>query len=182
MKITVRAFSLGLLTASLILFIIYLVTDESTQAVEELSVEELTEALEEKGYRTITEDEFISYSVYLDEKQQEDKEADGKKDQKSTKEEKSKEKDQEDAVEEEEEQEEENEEPKTISFKVEPGFVSQDIGEILKDEDIIDDASEFVRYMEDNGYSSYIQIGTFKVNSDMTLKEIAETLTTFPGN
>lgn len=184
MKITVRSFSLGLLTASIILFAMYYMIDDTSQAVNELSVEELTVALEEKGYRAISENEFISYSVYLDEKQKENEEDKTKED----KSDKVKEQQPDDIAEEdkdavnEEEQEEEQEEAKSISFKVESGDVSQDIAKILKSEGIIDDEVKFIQYMENNGYSPYIQIGTFTVNSDMSLKEIAETLTTYPGS
>lgn len=188
MKITVRSFSLGLLTASIILFIMYFIIDDTSQAVDDLNVEELTAALEEKGYRAITEDEFISYSVYLDEQQKKENEVEKNNEEEKDEQETEKKPDENgeveaDAVKEnEQEEEEEQEEAKTITLKVEQGYVSQDIGKILKDEGFIDDEVEFVQYMEDNGYSSYIQIGTFKLKSDMSLKEIAETLTTYPGN
>lgn len=180
MKITVRSFSLGLLTASIILFAMYYMIDDTSQAVNELSVEELTVALEEKGYRAISENEFISYSVYLDEKQKENEEDKTKED----KSDKVKEQQPDDIAEEDKVavNEEEQEEAKSISFKVESGDVSQDIAKILKSEGIIDDEVKFIQYMENNGYSPYIQIGTFTVNSDMSLKEIAETLTTYPGS
>ncbi|NLI68262.1 MAG: endolytic transglycosylase MltG [Bacilli bacterium] len=184
MKITVRAFSLGLLTASVILFIMYFITDDSSQAVEELTVEQLAEALEEKGYRTITEDEYISFSVYQDEKKIAEKESE-KNNKQTDKTDTNDKKVNEDAgnkEEKEKEEENEKEQPKEIKVKVESGFVSKDIAEILKDEGIIDETSKFVKYMEDNGYSPYIQIGTFTVHSEMSLKELAETFTTYPGN
>lgn len=184
MKISVRAFSLGLLTASVILFIMYLITDDSSQAIENLSVEELKSALEEKGFRTITEDEYISFSVYQDEKQKQANEKDKNSKKENVRDKQDDKNVKEDAKndEEKEKKEEDKDKPKEIKLKVEPGFVSQDIAKILKDEDIIDDTAKFVKYMEDNGYSPYIQIGTFTVNSDMSLKELAETLTTYPGN
>lgn len=192
MRIPIRYFSIGLLTASIVLLIMFLITDDSGQNIDELSVEELAGALEDKGYRTISQDDFISYSVYLDEQQaaNEEEKKDDKQDQKKDEEEKEasdkaekKDKDKDKESEEKEKDEEEKEEERTsATITVKQGFVSQDIGEALKDAKIIDDVDEFVKYMEDNGYSSYIQIGKFKVNSDMSLKKLAETLTTYPGS
>lgn len=198
MKITIRYFSIGLLTASIVLFIMYLIIDDTSQAIEDFSVEELTTALEEKGYRTITQDEFISYSVYLDEikeaeesKKEEEKEnrksSSKKNDEKKVeKEESNKEKDtkkeENNSSEKKKEEKKEEKKPKTFTVTVKQGSVSQDIGKELEKEGIIKDAAEFVKYMEDNNYSSRIQIGKFKVNSDMSLKELAETLTTYPGS
>src|SRR5690625_2460426 len=67
MRIPSRYFSIGLLTASIVLLIMFLITDDGGQAIEEYSVEELSEAIEDKGYRVITQDDFISFSMYLDE-------------------------------------------------------------------------------------------------------------------
>ncbi len=84
--------------------------------------------------------------------------------------------------EESDEEDETKDEVKKISFRVQEGFVSKDIADILEDNDIIDDSAEFVEYLEDNDYSPYLQLGTFEVTSDMNYKEIAETITTYPGD
>lgn len=60
--------------------------------------------------------------------------------------------------------------------------MTQDIADTLIEKKIIDDRQEFLDYLDDNDYSAYIQIGTFEVNSDMSLKELAEVVTTYPGN
>jgi len=191
MKLAIRYFSIGLLTASIVLFIMYLIVDDTSQAIEDLSVEELATALEDKGYRTITQDEFISYSVYRDEQ----KEAEEKKESEKAKSNKASKDDSKDKVEEKEEKnrtdekkqetkkdEKEKKKPKTATITVKEGSVTQDIGKELEKEGIVKDANEFVKYMEDNDYSSRIQIGKFKVNSDMSLKQLAETFTTYPGS
>lgn len=201
MRIPIRYFSIGLLTASIVLLIMYVVTDDSSQAIDNLSVEELSSALEEHGYRTISQDDFISYSIYLDEEKAKedtkkddkalaeksdknnekdsDKKTDDKKD-KNDSDQDATEKQENDKREEQEETEEKS--SKKVTISVEQGFVSQDIAKVLKEQGIIEDENKFVKYMEDNGYSSYIQIGKFTVNSDMNNKQLAETLTTYPGN
>lgn len=188
MRIPIRYFSIGLLTASIVLLIMFLITDDSGQVVDELSVEELSAALEDKGYRTISQDDFISYSVYLDEEmansESDDQDKDSSKKTEDEQKDKKNDKDNNDKKESSKDKKKDKKEEKTTSatIKVEQGFVSQDIGNALKDADIIDDIDEFVNYMEDNEYSPYIQIGKFKVNSDMSLKKLAETLTTYPGD
>ncbi|HLS23838.1 MAG TPA: hypothetical protein VK037_08000 [Pseudogracilibacillus sp.] len=188
MRIPIRYFSIGLLTASIVLLIMFLITDDGGQAIEEYSVEELSEAIEDKGYRVITQDDFISFSMYLDEqknvenndeeKEKKDKEKE-QKDKKDTKSDKEKKKDKD---EKDKKKDKEKDKRKKATVRVKQGDVIKDIGDRLKDEGIIKDVNEFVAYMEDNDYSPYLQIGSFKVHSDMSLKEIAETLTTYPGN
>lgn len=188
MKIPVRFFSIGLFTAATVLLIIYLITNREATA-EDFSVEELSAALEAEGYRAIDQDEYISYTVYLDEmKEKEEQEKNEEKNKTAKAKEKTDEnkKEKDNAVKEnkekENEKEKEKEEVKTIKLKIEQGMVSQDIAKKLKDEKLIDDEQKFIKYLEDNGYSSYIQIGTFKLKSDMSIKQIAETITTYPGS
>jgi len=190
MKIPIRYFSIGLLTASIIILIFFLINDEPLQDTDALSVEELADAIESKGFRVINEDDFISYSLYLDEenaKKLEEEEKQKKKEKKNNEKDKDVDKDddnkkQDNKKEDADEADKDRKETKTVTISVEQGFVSQDIAQVLKAENIIDNEAEFVKYMEDNGYSPYIQIGKFKVKSDMDLKQLAETLTTYPGN
>src|SRR5699024_7716798 len=72
--------------------------------------------------------------------------------------------------------------PKKVTFTTEPGVVTEDIAEILYDKKVIDDKRKFEDYLEDNGHSAYIQIGKFEVTTDMSFKEIAEVITTYPGS
>lgn len=210
MRIPIRYFSIGLLTASIVLFIMYSITDDPNQTADQLSVEQLSAALEDKGYRTISQDEFISYSVYLDEEQVDETdekknstkddsskndENKDKKDEKNKDEDTNKKKDSDkkdndsdkkdnDKKDEDkdEDKKDEKEKSKSVTIEVKEGFVSEDIGKVLKEQGIIKDVDKFAKYMEDNGYSSKIQIGKFKVNSDMSSKELAEKLTTYPGS
>lgn len=176
----------------------YMLTDDSSQAIDTLSVEELSSALEEKGYRTISQDDFISYSVYLDEqkakenteqdnktttkKTDKDNEKDSDKNTDEKKNEENTEQDMADKPDSDKRDDKVEKSSKKVTINVEQGFVSQDIAKVLKDKGIIKDENKFIKYMEDNGYSPYIQIGKFTVNSDMDNKQLAETLTTYPGN
>lgn len=175
----------------------YLITDDSNEIIDNLSVEELSLALENKGYRTISQDDFISYSVYLDEEREKadkqksdkptvnEKEQDNEKETDKTtekKEDKNDNKETDEKKDKDKAKEKEEKSTKKVTINVEQGFVSQDIAKLLKEQGIIKDEKKFAKYMEDNGYSSFIQIGKFTVNSDMDHKQLAETLTTYPGN
>lgn len=199
MKIPIRYFSIGLLTASIIILLMFLIIDEEEASIEEYSLEELTEAVEEKGYRVISQDDFISFSMYLDEQKngekQEEKEKkkdekkvdkEEKKDKKATASNKKDKKEKEDTSKKKDKKEikdkKDKKERKTATIRVQQGDLPKDIGIQLKEKGIIKNVDKFVKYMEDNNYSPKVQIGSFKVNSDMSHKEIAETLTTYPGN
>ncbi|WP_313798272.1 hypothetical protein [Cytobacillus sp.] len=57
------------------------------------------------------------------------------------------------------------------------GMVSRDIAEILAKEKIIDEADRFEIYLEENGYSKKIQLGSFHLTAKMSYKDIAKTIT-----
>lgn len=57
------------------------------------------------------------------------------------------------------------------------GMVSHDIASILEKEKIIEEANEFETYLEENGYSKRIQLGSFELKAGMTYKQIAKIIT-----
>ncbi len=63
MKHTMRAFSVGLVTAGLILLGVFYFTGGDNSGQADLNTEEMITKIEEDGYRVITEEEYISYSV-----------------------------------------------------------------------------------------------------------------------
>ncbi|MBS4191298.1 endolytic transglycosylase MltG [Bacillus sp. FJAT-49705] len=67
----------------------------------------------------------------------------------------------------------------TSSFTLEivSGMVSHDIASMLEEKKLIDDADRFETYLEENGYSKRIQLGTFAVKKGMSYKEIANIIT-----
>ena len=143
--------------------------------------------VEKQGYHVVDQEEYISFSLDKEAVKDQEKQESTKKDDKNKEkadsskqdkpkennQDKSKETDEKDAVE---------EEVTKATFKVKQGIYTPQIADILVEEKIIDDKNKFIKYMDENGYSDYIQLGTFKVTSDMSLKELAETLTTYPGN
>ncbi|HLR40115.1 MAG TPA: hypothetical protein VK091_00470 [Virgibacillus sp.] len=159
MKQPMRYFSIGLLTASVILLLSFYFFDNSTTGTDDLPVEEMIEAIKADGYHVVSEKEYIALSV----NDEDDNKANDKKEDK-------------DKNEEDKKQEEESDK-KTYTINIKSGMLPSEISEILAENDIIKDADKFDQYLEKEEYSPYIQLGKHKLNSEMSTKEVAEALT-----
>jgi hypothetical protein len=181
MKHSLRFFSLGLFVAAVLLFFYTLIFDKADSA---MSTEDLIGSVEAEGYRVVPEEEYIAFTLQRDKekeavqisKQQEKPEEKKKESNTPKKEEKSTAKDN-------EKKKPENK-VKKATFTTKEGVVSQDIGDMLVDNGIIkkNERTKFLNYLDDNGYSEKVQLGKFNVSSDMSFKELAEVITTYPGN
>lgn len=58
------------------------------------------------------------------------------------------------------------------------GMGSHDVALLLQDAGLIADADDFDSYLNQNGYSTRIEVGEFTINDDMTYQEMAELLCT----
>lgn|SRR5699024_3640261 len=206
MKQSVRFFAIGLMTSAILMFGYFAIFDKSA-AVENIPVEELIAQIEEDDYRVISEEDFISFSLMdkdeveanakekadkekkSDKKEETTKSSDDKssKDNDKKKQDKKSDKDKDadkskEKSDKKKKKDKDSDKPKKVTFTTEPGVVTEDIAEILYDKKVIDDKRKFEDYLEDNGHSAYIQIGKFEVTTDMSFKEIAEVITTYPGS
>ena len=75
-----------------------------------------------------------------------------------------------------------NKPAKSYVLTVTSRTISMDVANKLENAGIIDDADDFNDYLCENGYASNIQNGKFTITSDMSYKEIAETITRRPKN
>lgn len=175
MKQPVRSFSIGLFTAGLIMLIGVYFFDTPSNEAEQVASDEMIPALEEEGYHVLTESEYISLSVNdgnnsdstdSDENTASEESGDGESGDQDTEE------SQEDGSEEYNTTEEGTE--TTYTLNIEQGMDSATICSLLAENDIIDDADEFSRYLKEEGYGLYIQIGEHELSSDMSFYEIAE--------
>ena len=66
----------------------------------------------------------------------------------------------------------------TAKITVVGGMGSQQVAQLLEDAGMIESASDFDSYLNRNGYSTRIEIGTFEINSNMTYEEMATILCT----
>lgn len=79
----------------------------------------------------------------------------------------------------EEETEEQPPKPQAItaSIEIRSGMFSEAVSRLLEEAGIISNAAEFNMYLENNGYSERICVGTFTVSSDMSYEQLARIIT-----
>ncbi|GGD04858.1 endolytic transglycosylase MltG [Pontibacillus salipaludis] len=162
MKHTLRAFALGLLTATSLLAFAYSQQDLNEAKATELSKEDAKALLKEKGYVVLTENKWTKLteeasSVKETNTNTQDKE---ETDQKAT-------------------QDDTSESSKVNAYKlsIQEGMVPEDISQALAENNIIEDAEAFRQYLTENEFSRYIQIGEYTVVDQMSFLEIAKIIT-----
>ncbi len=183
MKQPLRYFSIGLFSAAIVLSIGLYFSD--TEKVEELAAEELIPYVEQEGFHVLSNEEYITLSFNSDNSEKEQPKESEKETasdsndskEKASKEDKKNEKP--DSQKEESKKEDKNKKDEVVTYtlKIEAGMVPSSISAQLEENNIIEDAFEFDQYLEKNDYSKYVQLGEFKVSSDMNFKEIAEEIT-----
>lgn len=186
MKQIVRSFSVGLFAAGIIMLIMFYFSDTSNSA-EDLELEELVPLVEEKGHRVVSEEEYIALSVQsedngesTEESQQDannntnDSETETEDNEAADEDERS----EDEGSENEESAEEENNEPVEYTLEINSGMASSEIGSVLAENDIIDNASDFTSYLEEHDYTLEVKAGEHEVSSDMSFYELAEEIVT----
>jgi hypothetical protein len=144
---TLRAFSLGVLLSSAILWSVYNFEEKKTNSpnmeapVTEKSVHEY---LEQKGYIAVSKKEY--------------KQLTKKKEIPSPKA----------AV---------PSKPKTDLVKIQQGMGSLEVARMLEKESIIKNTSDFQQYLERVHLSNKLRVGTYKIEENMSFEEIAKVLT-----
>src|SRR5699024_3486497 len=171
---------------------IYFLISNSKTYYKKDQLKEMIKKIESTRQRVIKKKEFIAYTINNEEKEvdkedyaKEKKETSDKKEIKKTddKEDKKDKKEDEDKKDKKDKDKKDDKKIKA-TITTDDEVVKQEIVDKLVDKNIIKDKDkqEFLDYLDDNDYSPYIQIGKFKVDSEMSMKELAETFTTYPGN
>lgn len=192
MKHIVRSFSVGLIAAGLVTLLVFYTFGDSTSDEVTYSTEEMITLIEEDGYRVVTADEYISYTVTnaqkdkdaanTEEESGEETEAKNENQDEETSNEEADAKEETEEVVEEEEVEEVEEETveeetvTTVSINIPSGMASLDVSRLLENENVVDDAEEFNEYLLQNGYSQRVQLGSHELTTDMSFFEVAEAL------
>lgn len=65
----------------------------------------------------------------------------------------------------------------STTLNIKSGMLPSDVGNTLQSDHIIKDAGTFDTYMHKHGLEQYIQLGKFKVDSSMSIPQIAKVLT-----
>lgn len=68
-----------------------------------------------------------------------------------------------------------------MTLEVSENSTIEGIGQALLDEGMIEDAKAFQDFMMQNGYHESLQAGEYQINSDMTLKDIAQVISGSTG-
>lgn len=195
MKQPIRFFSMGLLTASLIILIVIYFFDDSVEHTSEGSVDEMIENLKDEGYHILSSSEYITLTVANktldDEGNSEEQDTDNDQNQEENTEDIGDEEDNSDNANDEQDQNENSDDANNeqadednaedvyeYTLVIEPNMLGPTISELLVDHNIIDDAEEFNRYLEIEGYAPYLQLGEHDLSSDMSSYEIAEAIAT----
>ncbi|SHN11781.1 endolytic transglycosylase MltG [Gracilibacillus kekensis] len=155
MKQFIRAFSLGLFAATIIIGAVYFI-DKPSVTVSSPTLEDSIQQIENEGYYVFEEDmnaKMNELNEQIDELKNNATHS-------------------EQANETAEEQE-----PEHVSIEIEAGMTMPDIVDLLVENKLIADEENFLNYLEENSLSRYVQIGEFTLNETMSAEEIANTLT-----
>jgi hypothetical protein len=178
MKTTLRSFSIGILTATFLLGITYLLQDDQdSDSSDKLTVDRATNFLEEEGFKVVDNQEWITLNETVESQKNQQKEDT------TTEEENQKDTETNDSTNTTDKEENNNEneaKPENsspISIEIETGMTTYDVAALLSNSKLIEDETEFINYLEEHDYSRYIQIGTFEIKQGMSHYEIAEVIT-----
>lgn len=64
-----------------------------------------------------------------------------------------------------------------VTLEIKAGMWSEEIASTLYSLELVDNAEAFDKFLCDNGYGSMIKVGTYKIPTNATYKEIAEIIT-----
>lgn len=165
------AFSIGLLTATGIFTLVYLIEDrpqENTANDSTLSVEDVEAYAENHQLKVLTDDDYQQLINENEEmknqiEQQEIAENEDEAEQEDT------------GTSENEDESGEN--VYHYVLQIESGMNSSDIADLLESNQVIEDASSFIEYLQENDLSQTIQLGSYEVTSTMSIEEIAQMIT-----
>lgn len=158
-----RGFAGGLIVATLLLSYVYFFHSDqtSTPTITEADIESYAE---KNSLVILSKDEYNNLTKQKDTAAKTAKEEENKNDNKQAKnnEDKNKEK---------------QEKPIAVNFEIKPGMSTAAVGEELQKLKLISNKSEFTNYIKKHKLESSVKAGSYKLNSDMTVEEIAAILT-----
>lgn len=167
-KRNIRSFSFGILFSVIIVAIYTFMFDEESEAPA-YTEDGAKTYLKEAGYTVMTDEE---YNSQLDAALTEDKNQQNAPDSIEETE------NEPDATEDGQDAQDAPEAP-SVPFELEinNGMTPSQISSLLQQAGLIENADEFTQYVEENGYSTKIQLGTFEVTKGMSFEEIAKIIT-----
>ncbi|TRZ37580.1 hypothetical protein CEQ21_19220 [Niallia circulans] len=164
-KRSLRSFAFGLFAASSIIgaYTVYsggVGTAEKTD--KQITTEQAEKVLSTAGYTAIKSDEYKELIAAKDKADKAAQQAKADADKKAA---------------EQKETDKADTQPVSYKLKIKSGMNPAEIAETLAKQKIIKDKDEFEAFLIDNDYHTKVQVGTFRVYSDMSFREIAEKIT-----
>lgn len=157
-KKSTRAFAFGILISVCIIGVFYFSEEKKVTEGSIIDEETAKSYLQNNDYVILTKDQYNQMNKSISEAQENTKkiETQLKDEQKTADKEKS---------------------SNRFNLEIISGMVSHDIAIKLEEKMIIDNADQFEVYLEENGYSKRIQLGSFELMEGMSYKEIAKIIT-----
>lgn len=170
----ITSFAAGILLTTSILGGVFLSTDKEPVKVKEEDAKQ-EESLSEDEMKAILESK--GYLVQLPEEEQTEEQAESEENQAENEGNTESQENADEEKQEEEQAEEKEEEPVEVVIKVESGMTSIDIGEKLREANLIDmDPFSFSKDIEARGRQHNLYPGTYTVNSSMSYDEMIDIL------
>lgn len=159
-KRSLMAFSFGIFFSVSLIGFYYFRFEDKPQTITQ---KEAIQLLKEKNYVVLTKSEYTELTNKQTESKQKTEEKTTEK-KTTTKEKVNKE-------------EASEKEKITYSLEITSGMTSEEIANILENHGIIDNGNDLSVYLDENGYSTKIQLGIFNLSNGMSLDQIARIIT-----
>ncbi|MFA8437681.1 endolytic transglycosylase MltG [Pueribacillus sp. YX66] len=155
-----RGFAAGLIIATFILSYVYYFQSDRTDASQNDTITEsdIENYALEHDLVILTEEEFKNLNVEKEQTKEDKKKEDKKKEDKK-------------------EEPKEEEEVVKVNFEISPGMSTDDVASKLHESKLIKKKSDFTNYIKKNKLESAIKAESYKLNSEMTVEEIAKIVT-----
>lgn len=181
MKQPLRYFSIGLLTATVILVIVFLLINNTGDNKNKMTTDEMIDALKEDGYRVLTDSDYMTLALSGEQtEEEEDADADAEAEDKEEADDESSEESSDEKEESDEDDAEDADEESdkiTYTINIKENMYVPEVTKLLEEKKIISDADKFTKYLEDEGFAEYIQLGKHDVDNKMSERELAKAIT-----
>lgn len=162
-----RGFATGILLSTSILGITFLAggyskTEESPNNEQKVEItdNDIEAYLEENELVTITKDEYDQLTQQVEKNDEENTSVDENNNP-------------------EQNETEDKEKVIKLNLTIKSGMSTGEVANTLKEAKIIDDEQKLIDYLEDNNLVTDVKAGTYEVNSDMSIGEVAKTITSY---
>ncbi|SLL32665.1 YceG-like family [Mycobacteroides abscessus subsp. abscessus] len=159
-KQSLRSFAIGMLLSASMLGSYYFYQESKSQEQFSINVPDATTFLQKEGFIILSDSEYNDMQKTIEQSKQDQAKSDVEANEKKQ-----------------EESKEEKQEIYSYTLKVKSGMSISSIAELLYENKIIKDPKNLETYLIDNDYHKKIQVGSFRLTSEMSNKKIAEKLT-----